>query len=170
MATAQNRSSSWSNPDGLVVGFGTHKPTLEGSQLKSNVGPGGVKTGVVKFSYKDINAKSAGQVAAYVPVAAGSKIVEVKLVIDEAWAGASNTLEVGDGSDQDGFITSGVAAVANMTAGAVLAATGVYTAGATDTGAAELKYYAAADSIDVFAVSGSTDWTAGSATLVVTYI
>jgi len=164
MTTTANRGSSWTNADGLVVGFGTQKPTLTGADSKSYVGKGGVKTASVKFTYKDINAAS----AINAPVAAGSKIVEVKIVVDVAWAGASNALIVGDGSDTDGFITTAAAGVASLTAGAVIASNGVYAYGATDTGAAELKLYSSADTIDV--ASADTDWTAGSAVLVVTYI
>ena len=164
MTTSANRGSTWSNSDGLVVGFGTNKPTLTGSIGKSYVGAAGLKTSAVKFTYKDINAAS----AINVPIAAGSKVVEVKIVVDSAWAGASNALIVGDGSDTDGFITTSAAGVASLTAGAVVAADGVYTKGATDTTAAELKLYSSADAIDV--ASADTDWTAGSASLVVTYI
>lgn len=158
------RGSTWSNADGLVVGFGTNTPELSGADAKSYVGPAGLKTGAVTFSYKDINAAS----AINVPVAAGSKIVEVKLVVGTAWAGASNALIVGDGSDTDGFITTAAGGVASLTANAIIAANGVYAFGATDTGAAELKLYSSADTIDV--ASADSDWTAGTATLVVTYI
>jgi hypothetical protein len=53
-------------------------------------------------------------------------------------------------------------------AGAVILPDGVYAFGATDTGAAELKSYAAAT--DIVLATGQTDWTAGSATLSVTYL
>jgi hypothetical protein len=54
------------------------------------------------------------------------------------------------------------------TAGAVINNDGVYAFGATDTGAAEIKVYASADTIDL--ASAMTDWTAGSASLIVTYL
>lgn len=167
MATSQRRGSSWSNPDGLVVGFGTQRPVLEGDDSKSYAGKGGIKTGVTSFTWRDVNANNANG-AIHVPIPAGSKIVEVKLVVDVAFAGASNALIVGDGVTTNGFITTAAAGVASLTAGAVIASNGVYAYGATDTGAAELKLYSSADTIDVG--SADTDWTAGSASLVVTYI
>lgn len=164
MATIGDRAATWTNSDGLVVGYGANKPAVDGADAKSYVGKAGLKTGAVTFDYAQINANK----TINVPVAAGSKIVEVKLVVGTAWAGAGNALIVGDGSTTNGFMTTTRGAVANLTAGAVIASDGVYAYGATDTGAAELKYYASADTIDVD--SADTDWTAGTATLVVTYI
>ena len=167
MTTSANRGSTWSNSDGLVVGFGTNKPTLTGSIGKSYVGAAGLKTAAVKFTYKDINAAA----AINVPIAAGSRIVEVKIVVDSVWAGSSNALIVGDGGDADGFHTTTAGAVANLTAGAVIAADGVYVYDDTADGDAtsrEMKLYSSADTIDV--ASADVDWTAGSASLVVTYI
>jgi hypothetical protein len=167
MATSQRRGSTWTNADGLVVGFGTQRPVIEGSTAKNYAGKGGLKTAAAPFTWRDVNANNSNG-AINVPIPAGSKIVEVKLVVDVAFAGASNALIVGDGTDTDGFITTASAGVASLTAGAVIASNGVYAYGATDTGAAELKLYSSADTIDVG--SADTDWTAGSAALVVTYI
>lgn len=167
MATTANRGSSWTNADGLVVGFGTQKPTLVGSIGKSYVGAAGVKTAAVKFNYKNINAAA----AINVPIAAGSRVVEVKIIVETAWTGAGNALIVGDGNDTDGFHTTTAGAVANLTAGAVIAADGLYVYDDTadgDVTAREMKLYSAADAIDV--ASADTDWTAGTASLVVTYI
>ena len=167
MSTTQRRGSSWTNSDGLVIGFGTHRPVIEGSAAKNYAGKGGNKTASTTFTWRDVNANNSNA-AINVPVPAGSKIVEVKIVVGEAWAGASNALIVGDGSATNGFITTAAAGVASLTAGAVIASNGVYAYGATDTGAAELKLYSSADTIDLG--SADTDWTAGTATLVVTYI
>lgn len=161
------RASTWTNADGLVVGFGRNTPQLTGADAKNYGGVGGAKTAVVKFTYADINAAS----AVNVPVPAGSRILDVRLVVDTAWAGASNALIVGDGSDTDGFITTTAGAVASLTAGAVVNSDGVYTYDNTadgDVTAAEIKIYSSADTIDV--ASADTDWTAGSASLVVTYL
>jgi len=167
MATSQRRGSSWTNPDGLVVGFGTQRPVIEGDESKSYSGKGGLKTAVTSFTWRDVNANNANG-AINIPIPAGSKVVEVKLVVDVAFAGAGNALIVGDGVTTNGFINTTAGAVASLTAGAVIAANGVYAFGATDTGAAELKLYSSADTIDVG--SADTDWTAGSASLFVTYI
>ena len=165
MATIGKRGSTWSNPDGLVVGFGTNKPALEGSVAKNYGGKGGAKVAAVKFDWKDLNAGS----AINVPVPAGTKVADVRIVVDVGFTSTgTNTITVGDGSAANGFITTSAATTTTMaTAGAVINSDGAYAFGATDTGAAELKAYASADTIDL--ASGQTDWTAGSATLVVTY-
>jgi len=94
----------------------------------------------------------------------------VRLVVDTGFTSTgTNTITVGDVSDADGFITATAATSATMaSAGAVILVDGVYAFGATDTGAAELKSYSAAT--DVVLASAQTDWTAGSATMVVTYL
>lgn len=161
------RASTWTNADGLVVGFGRNTPQLTGADSKNYGGLGGAKVAVTKFSYSDVNAAS----AINVPVPAGSRILDVRLVVDTAWAGASNALIVGDGSATNGFITTTAGAVASLTAGAVVNSDGVYTYDNTadgDTTAAEIKIYASADTIDV--ASADTDWTAGTASLIVTYL
>jgi len=129
MATIGKRAATWSNSDGLVVGFGTNSPAI-----------------------------------------AGANAMDVRLVVDTGFTSTgTNTITVGDASDADGFITTTAATSATMaSAGAVILVDGVYAFGATDTGAAELKSYSAAT--DVVLASAQTDWTAGSATMVVTYL
>lgn len=167
MSTIGRRANTWTNNDGLVVGFGTNKPTVEGSNEKNDAGKGSFRTANVKFDYRDVNTNA----PINVPVPAGSRIVEVKIVVDTAWAGAANALIVGDGSATNGFITTTAGAVANLTAGAIIASDGVYVYDDTadgDVTAREFKLYATADTIDLD--SADTDWTAGSATLFVAYI
>lgn len=169
MATAQRRGSTWTNSDGLVVGFGTHKPTVEGSAAKNYGGSGGAKVAVAKFDWKDLNAAA----AINVPVPAGTRVLDVRLVVDVGFTSTgTNTITVGDGSTADGFITATAATSATMaTAGAVINVDGVYSydnSADGDTTAAELKVYASADTLDL--ASAQTDWTAGAATLVVTYL
>lgn len=160
MATISRRGATWTNADGLVVGFGTHNPPTAGGSVKTVGGPKVTKT---YFTYEDVNAAR----SIYANVPAGSRVLDVRLIVGTAWAGASNALIVGDGSDTDGYVTTSAAGVASLTAGASINPDGVYGFGATDTGAAELKTYSSADTIDV--ASADTDWTAGTATLVVTY-
>lgn len=157
MATTLNRGNTWTNSDGLIVGFGTNKHVKEGGSQKQDNG-GGFKTRSVTFKYTDTGVN--------VPVPAGAEIVGVKIKVDEAFAGGTAVL-VGDGSDADGFITATAGALAKLVAGAVINADGLYTAGATDTTAREFKLYASADTIDL---SYSGTFTAGKATLVVNYI
>lgn len=156
------RASTWTNSDGLVVGFGRNTPELAGNVTVRDVG--GPKVAATTFDWRDINAN----LAINVPVPAGCRILDVKLVIHETWGGSGNALIVGDGSATNGYFTTSRGAVANLVANTELAPDGVYAFGATDTGAAELKYYSAADTIDVD--SADTDWTAGKASLVVTYL
>lgn len=150
------RKSTWTNSDGLIVGFGPNTPEIVGGVAKEY--GTNEKTASVVFDYTKTGVN--------VPVPAGAQIIGVQIRVGKAWVGGT-TLEVGDGSDQDGFITAAQGATANLTAGAVINATGVYTAGATDTGAREFKVYGSADTIDV-AYTGT--FTAGTATLVVTYM
>lgn len=169
MATSQRRASSWTNSDGLVVGFGPHKPTVEGSTAKNYGGKGGAKVAAVNFDWKDLNAGA----AINLPVPAGTRVLDVRIVVVNGFTSTgTNTCTVGDGNDADGFITTSAATTTTMaTAGAVIMMDGVYSYDDTadgDVTAAELKAYSTADTIDL--ASGQTDWTAGSATVVVTYL
>jgi len=157
------RKSTWTNADGLIVGFGPNTPELTGNATGEDIQSS--KAAAVKFSWRDLNAGS----TINVPVPAGSRILDVRLVVDVAFTSTgTNTITVGDGSDADGFITATAADTTTLVANAVINNDGVYAFGATDTGAAEIKLYAAADTIDL--VSAQTDWTAGSASLMVTYL
>lgn len=163
MSTSTGHATTWSNPDGLVVGTGVRKPVVEGSNAKNYGGQGGYKTACAVFTYKDAMVAAAN---VNVPVPAGAHIVSVSLVIETAFAGGTN-LTVGDGSSATGFIDATQGATANLTAGSLLVGTGAYTKGGTDTTAQELKVYASADTIDVTA---NGTFTAGKATLVVNYV
>ena len=158
------RKSTWTNADGLIVGFGPNTPELTGNATGEDMESS--KSALVKFSWKDLNAGS----AINVPVPAGSRILDVRLVVDVGFTSTgTNTITVGDGNDADGFITATAATTTTMaTSGAIINNDGVYAFGATDTGAAEIKLYSSADTIDV--ASAMTDWTAGSASLMVTYL
>lgn len=159
MSTIGRRGSTWTNPDGLVVGFGTHKPAVEGTVAKNYGGAGSIKQACVTFGYKDA-------ASANVPVPAGARVYDVTLVIEDAFVGGTS-LTVGDGSSATGFITATAGATANLTAGKVVKGDGAYLFGATDTVASEVHVYASADTIDV-AANGT--FTAGKATLVVNYV
>ena len=160
------RASTWTNADGLVVGFGPNTPQLTGADAKNYGGIGGAKTALTKFDWKNLNAAA----TINVPVPAGARILDVRLVVDVGFTSTgSNTITVGDGSDADGYITASSATTANMaTAGAVITVDGAYTIADTDTTAPQIKAYSAADTIDL--ASAQTDWSAGAATLVVTYL
>ena len=149
------RASTWSNPDGLVVGYGRNTAHVTGAGNKDY--GHAIKNASVVFKYSDTGVN--------IPIPAGSHVVGVKLVVGTAWVGGTK-VEVGDGSDADGFVSATDGATANLTAGAVIGGTGLYTKGGTDTTAQEFKLYASADTLDV-TITGT--YTAGDATLLVSY-
>lgn len=166
MATISNRKATWTNSDGLVVGYGTHTPATAGGQAKTF---GGVKLSKTSFDWADLNAAR----SIYCDVPAGARVIDVRIVVRTGFTSTgTNTITVGDGGDADGFITATAATTVTMaSAGAVILGDGVYTYDDTadgDATAAELKSYSAADTIDL--ASAQTDWTAGAATLEVVYV
>lgn len=166
------RATTWSNSDGLVIGFGKNTPERAGNVHRNPAGDAGVKSASVFFDYKDMNACTTGGTV-NVPVPLGARVLDVRVVCNTAWTcTGTNTFEVGlTGGDTDLFLTTTVGTIANMTAGAVLNGDGVGTYDDTadgDVTAAELYKFAAADTIDI--VTAMSDWTAGTATLIVTYI
>ena len=166
------RATTWSNSDGLVVGFGPNTPERAGNVHQNPAGDkaGGVKSAAVWFDYKGMNACNATGGTVNVPVPAGSRILNVRILVGTAWTSTgTNTAEVGlTGGDTDLFITTTVLTTANFSAGAVLNGDGVGLFGATDSAASELYQFASADTVDL--LSNHADWTAGDATLIVTYI
>ena len=155
------RKTTWTNSDGLVVGFGPNfAERNEAGVVKTS---GGEKEARLQLSYQSSGANIA--------VPAGSVIKSVTLKVGDAWTGGTK-LEVGDGTDADGFISATQGAQASLTAGVTIDAGGAYViaaAGTTpDVNVPKLnKVYAAADTIDV-TLTGT--FTAGTATLIVTYL
>ena len=166
MATIGKRAATWSNSDGLVVGYGPNSPAIQGAPAKNYGGISGAKSAVQKFDWKNLNAGDALKIT----MPAGTRVLDVRLVVDVGFTSTgTNTISVGDASTAAGFITTTAATTVTMaSAGAVILPDGVYAFGATDTGAAEIKSYSAAT--DIVLATGMTDWTAGSATLSVTYL
>jgi hypothetical protein len=159
MATTLNRGSSWTNPDGLIVGFGVNKPAKEGAVQN---GLGALVTKSVTFTYNNMSGVN-------IPVPAGARVLDVHIDVEDAFIGGTS-LEVGDGSAAGGFITATEGAQAALTAGKRVMPQGVYTYDDTadgDVTAAEFKEYTSADTIDL-TVTGT--FTAGKATLTVSYL
>lgn len=156
------RKNTWSNADGLVVGFGPNTPEKYAQTTEDDTN--GVKSAVIRFDYTQVNTAASGSINWTAP--AGTNVIAVELVVDQAWVGGT-TLEFGDASDTDGFITTTQGATANLTAGAKIVGAGLYTKGATDTAAQEFKSYSAAT---VCSVLRAGTYTAGSATLKISYI
>lgn len=156
------RKGSWSNADGLVVGFGPNSPEKNAQTTEADNAP--IKAAVVHFDYTQVNTAASGSINWTAP--AGSTVVAVELVVEEAWVGGTS-LEFGDASDTDGFVTATQGATASLLAGAKIVGAGVYTKGGTDTTAQEFKVYASATVTSVLRVG---TFTAGAATLKISYI
>ena len=150
------RKSTWTNADGLVVGFGPNYPERnEAGVLETD--------GVVKEARLAITYQSSG---ATVALPAGSVVMDVVMKVGTAWAGGTD-VHVGDGIDADGWISATQGAVANLTAGATVRAAGAYAIGDAATNRGLGKVYASADTLDV-AFTGT--FTAGTADIFVRYI
>lgn len=150
------RKSTWTNADGLVVGFGPN-------YAERNVAGVLETDGVVKEARLAITYQSSG---ATVELPAGSVVLDVVLKVGTAWAGGTD-VQVGDGTDPDGWISATQGAVANLTAGATVRAAGAYAIGDAATNKGLGKVYASADTLDV-AFTGT--FTAGTADIFVRYI
>lgn len=150
------RASSWTNADGLVVGFGANIP-------ERNVAGVYDTDGAVKEAHLAITYQSSG---AAIELPAGAVVLDAVLKVGTAWAGGTK-VELGDGTDPDGWISATQGAVANLTTGATIVAGGAYAIGDAATNRGLGKVYASADTLDV-AITGS--FTAGTATIVVRYI
>jgi hypothetical protein len=150
------RKSTWTNADGLVVGFGPN-------YAERNVAGVLETDGVVKEARLAITHQSSG---ANVDLPAGSVVLEVVMKVGTAWVGGTD-VQLGDGTDADGWISATQGAVANLTAGATIRAAGAYAIGDAATNRGLGKVYAAADTLDV-AFTGT--FTAGTADVFVRYI
>jgi hypothetical protein len=150
------RKTSWTNADGLVVGFGPNIP-------ERNVAGVFNTDGVVKEARLAITHLSSG---ATVALPAGSVVQDVVVKVGTAWVGGTD-VQVGDGTDPDGWISATQGAVANLTVGATIRAAGAYAIGDAATNRGLGKVYAAADTLDV-AFDGT--FTAGTADIIVRYI
>ena len=150
------RKSTWTNADGLVVGFG---PNF----AERNVAGVLETDGVVKEARLAITFQSSG---ATVDLPAGSVVQDVVVKVGTAWVGGTD-VQLGDGTDADGWISATQGAVANLTAGATIRAAGAYAIGDAATNRGLGKVYAAADTLDV-AFTGT--FTAGTADIFVRYI
>jgi len=150
------RKSTWTNADGLVVGFG---PNF----AERNVAGVLETDGVVKEARLAITFQSSG---ATVDLPAGSVVQDVVMKVGTAWVGGTD-VQVGDGTDPDGWISATQGATASLTIGATIRAAGAYAIGDAATNRGLGKVYAAADTLDV-AFTGT--FTAGTADIFVRYI
>lgn len=150
---AISRRGSWTNADGLVVGFGPRYPERQATAAYS-VDGASVEL-ALDFTYASTSPA--------LEMPAGFAVESVVLEVGTAWVGGTS-LAIGDGTDPDGWFTDAQLPTASLTAGAVVVAGGAYAIGDAATNAALAKVYAAADTLDIV-VTGT--YTAGSARLVV---
>jgi hypothetical protein len=150
------RKSTWTNADGLVVGFGPNFAERNVSGVLET-------DGVVKEARLAITFQSSG---ANIDLPAGSVVQDVVVKVGTAWVGGTD-VQLGDGTDADGWISATQGATANLTAGATIRAAGAYAIGDAATNRGLGKVYATADTLDV-AFTGT--FTAGTADIFVRYI
>lgn len=150
------RKSTWTNADGLVVGFGPNFAERNVSGVLDH-------DGVVKEARLAITFQSSG---ATIDLPAGSVVQDVVMKVGTAWVGGTD-VQLGDGTDPDGWISATQGATASLTIGATIRAAGAYAIGDAASNRGLGKVYAAADTLDV-AFTGT--FTAGTADIFVRYI
>ena len=149
------RQSTWTNADGLIVGFGPNIPERNVAGVYDT--DGAIKEAVLQVTYQ-----SSGAVIA---IPAGSAVLDVFVTVGTAWVGGTK-LEIGDATDPDGWVSATQGATANLTAGAEIIGGGAYAIGDAATNKGLGKVYAAATNITA-TITGT--FTAGTATVVVRY-
>jgi hypothetical protein len=150
------RKATWTNADGLVVGFGPN-------YSERNVAGVYETDGAVKEAVLQVTFQSSGAVIA---IPAGSAVIDVTLTVGAAWLSGTK-VEIGDATDPDGWITAAQGATANLTAGAEIVAGGAYAVGDAATNRGLAKVYAAATDLTA-TITGA--FTTGTATVLVRYI
>jgi len=171
------RSSTWTNSDGLVVGFGTR--TLDNDVAAVVGGSGAVKTAIVELSDATaLEAVGSLTAASFPPqsitIPRGSRILEATFQVKTAFTtAASGALNIGTNSgrvdgaytaDDENGIDAAIAVTALDAVGAVVACDGALVAGVTSCGANSTT--------DVQLCFGYTTgvFTAGAGILTVRYI
>lgn len=153
------RASTWTNSDGLVVGFGNNIP--ERNDAGVNEVDGNDKSAQLNITYQSTSGASGAKVS----IPAGSIVKNVYMKVGTAWVGGTS-LTFGDATTAAGWITATQAATANLTASAAIQAQGAYAYTSTE-GQLPPKVYAAAT--DLYITIAGT-FTAGTATLYVEYV
>ncbi len=153
------RASTWTNADGLVVGFGNNFP--ERNDAGVNEVDGNDKSAQLNITYQS----TFGSTGAKIEIPAGSIVKNVYMKTGTAWAGGTS-LAFGDASGTGSWITATQGAVANLTANTPIQAAGAYAYTATE-GQLPPKVYASATNLYITAVG---TFTAGTATIIVEYV
>lgn len=158
------RGSTWTNQDGLYVGFGTRETEKNSSSAHAN--RGAIQTMEVRIYGPDLtDAVAAADLENAAVIPQGSLVLSADLFVTTAFAGASATLDIGtynadanDAADDDGIDVA--IATAALTDGAVISCDGA------DVGVV-------CDGTDGWKIGASYDtaaFTAGEATLIIRYI
>ena len=153
------RASTWTNSDGLVVGFGNNFP--ERNDAGVNEVDGNDKSAQLNITFQSTSGASGAKVS----IPAGSIVKNVFMKVGTAWVGGTS-LAFGDASGTGSWITATQGATANLTASAAIQAQGAYAYTSTE-GQLPPKAYAAATDLYI-TVAGT--FTAGTATIVVEYV
>jgi hypothetical protein len=167
-----SRGNTWTNADGLVVGFGIHS---EDNNVPAVVGgSGAVKTMVVELPDASALEATASVTVASIPpqsaiIPRGSRILEASFQVTTAFAGATANLDIGTHSaaavdDDPNGIDAAVDVLVIDAIGAVVACDGALVAGVTSAGAASTSDVVVTFSYDTAA------FTAGAGVLTLRYI
>jgi hypothetical protein len=159
-----SREATWTNSDGLVVGFGVH--TID-NDVPAVTGTGSVKTMVVEIlDATTLEATSAVTTASIPPQAAviprGSRILEASFQVKTAFAGATANLDIGTHSlaavdDDPNGIDVAVDVLVLDAVGAVVACDGALVGGVTSCGAVSTSDVVVTFSYDTAAFSWRTN-------------
>ena len=153
------RASTWTNADGLVVGFGNNIP--ERNDAGVNEVDGNDKSAQLNITFQS----TFGASGAKVEIPAGSIVKNVYMKVGTAWAGGTS-LAFGDATTTGGWITATQGATASLTVGVPIQAGGAYAYTSTE-GQLPPKVYASATNLYITAVG---TFTAGTATIIVEYV
>lgn len=153
------RASTWTNADGLIVGFGNNFP--ERNDAGVNEVDGNDKSAQLNITYQSTSGASGAKIS----IPAGSIVKNVYMKVGSAWVGGTS-LAFGDASGTGSWITATQGATANLTANAAIQAQGAYAYTATE-GQLPPKAYASATDLYITVVG---TFTAGTATIYVEYV
>lgn len=168
------RATTWTNADGLVVGFGRNYAERQaGSVVKTE---GDTKQAVLNVTYES----TFGESGALIQLPKNVRVTDIYFEVTTPWASSdSGTLSVGhteaDTADVDAFFTTTALAAAALTpAGKKIAGDGVYIKADTDTTALQIPAVLTDDyddstiGVKVF-LTKANNFTAGEGRLVVQY-
>lgn len=152
------RKATWSNSDGLVVGFGPNYAERNAAGEVARDGSN-VKEARLQITYQS----TFGSTGAKITIPAGSIVKNVYAKVTTTWAGGTS-LTFGDATDVDGFWVAG--SFGTPSAGGVIQGDGAYVYTATE-GQLPPKEYASETNL-YFTATGT--YTAGAAEVVVEYV